>query len=286
MMKSSATHPATQHDHDAEGLLWPELLPDGMERQTFTSPSGREGPIREKLEQWAKLRRERLKEGPRQVTRAGAYGPCRNVRGLMRKRLIAAAAIGLMLGAGAIAEPLREAVKVFTASDALCSSSPRSLEYSPGMERWLPMCASRRTRMTDRFRRSIWLVDEAGRRPLAQLLHGPVASPRTRSLIPPSRYWRIAPVQHGVVARRYAVALAGASNLSWSPDGRMLAFQSFVKEAGVQPAPLPPKPEGATWADPVRSTTRSTIAPTVADWSTAVIRRSSSCRSMAARRGS
>ena len=44
----------------------------------------------------------------------------------------------------------------------------------------------------------------------------------------------------------------GASNLSWSPDGKTLAFQGFVEEPNPDPAGLPPKPEGADWAPPAR----------------------------------
>ena len=54
-----------EYDHETDGSFSGQnYFPDGMERQTFYEPkgAGREGPIREKLEQWAKLRRERSKE--------------------------------------------------------------------------------------------------------------------------------------------------------------------------------------------------------------------------------
>jgi dipeptidyl aminopeptidase/acylaminoacyl peptidase len=46
----------------------------------------------------------------------------------------------------------------------------------------------------------------------------------------------------------------GASNLSWSPDGKTLAFQMFVEEDAPKSAALPSKPEGAEWNKPVRIT--------------------------------
>jgi putative ATPase len=62
MMKQLGYGSGYQYDHDAEGeFSGQNYFPDGMERQTFYEPkgAGREGPIREKLEQWAKARRER-----------------------------------------------------------------------------------------------------------------------------------------------------------------------------------------------------------------------------------
>jgi putative ATPase len=62
MMKQLGYSSGYEYDHDAEGQFsGQDYFPDGMERQTFYEPKGlgREGPIREKLEQWAKLRRER-----------------------------------------------------------------------------------------------------------------------------------------------------------------------------------------------------------------------------------
>ncbi|RMD89806.1 MAG: S9 family peptidase, partial [Calditrichaeota bacterium] len=41
-------------------------------------------------------------------------------------------------------------------------------------------------------------------------------------------------------------------NLTWSPDGKWIAFTMFVKEKPRPFAELPPKPEGAKWAKPPR----------------------------------
>ncbi|MEQ1783172.1 MAG: replication-associated recombination protein A [Hyphomonadaceae bacterium] len=62
LMKNLGYGAGYQYDHDAEGQFSGQnYFPDGMERQEFYQPkgAGREAPIREKLEQWAKIRRER-----------------------------------------------------------------------------------------------------------------------------------------------------------------------------------------------------------------------------------
>jgi len=65
MMKSLGYGSGYEYDHDAQGQFSGQnYFPDGMERQTFYEPkgAGREAPIKEKLDQLAKLRRERSGE--------------------------------------------------------------------------------------------------------------------------------------------------------------------------------------------------------------------------------
>ncbi|MGF1462927.1 MAG: LpqB family beta-propeller domain-containing protein [Maricaulaceae bacterium] len=45
---------------------------------------------------------------------------------------------------------------------------------------------------------------------------------------------------------------ASPGSIAWAPDGRSIAFTQFVKDAHPSPAPLPAKPEGADWAEPVK----------------------------------
>lgn len=59
MMKDLGYGKGYEYDHDAEGgFSGQNYFPDGMERQTFYAPrgAGREGPIRERIEEWAKRR--------------------------------------------------------------------------------------------------------------------------------------------------------------------------------------------------------------------------------------
>lgn len=62
MMKQLGYGAGYQYDHDAEGQFsGQDYFPDGMERQSFYQPkgAGREAPIRERLELWAKRRQDR-----------------------------------------------------------------------------------------------------------------------------------------------------------------------------------------------------------------------------------
>jgi len=62
LMKELGYGAGYAYDHDAqEGFSGQNYFPDGMERQTFYQPEGRgrEREIKERLEQWAKLRAER-----------------------------------------------------------------------------------------------------------------------------------------------------------------------------------------------------------------------------------
>jgi putative ATPase len=78
MMKSLGYGAGYQYDHDADGAFSGQnYFPDGMERQSFYQPkgAGREGPIREKLQQWADIRRQKAEGG--KPVRAGSSKPDR-----------------------------------------------------------------------------------------------------------------------------------------------------------------------------------------------------------------
>ncbi len=156
-------------------------------------------------------------------------------------------------------EPPREAPHNFVAADVFNLEYADSPRISPD-GRWVAYERVAADIMTDRFRRSIWLVDATGRthRPLVQgqgNYSSPEWAPNGRAIAYVAaetggaevRVFYLDTQRSATIAR-----VAGARNLTWSPDGSMLAFQSFVAEPGADPAALPPRPEGAQWADPAR----------------------------------
>jgi dipeptidyl aminopeptidase/acylaminoacyl peptidase len=116
--------------------------------------------------------------------------------------------------------------------------------------------------MSDRFNASLWMVDVDGRRH-RPLVAGPV--PATSPRWSPQGD-RIAYLQSGENGARDVMVLwldtgqrgriarlrETPRHLSWSPDGKHLAFTMQVK-AETTPLVKPRKgPEGSTWSDPVR----------------------------------
>ncbi|MEN8374035.1 MAG: S9 family peptidase [Gemmatimonadota bacterium] len=115
--------------------------------------------------------------------------------------------------------------------------------------------------MTDRAVGSLWLVsaDGSDHRPLLDE-PGRASSPRWspdggRLAYVASDDGRsqifVRWMSSGQTARVTQVEHAPAA-LAWSPDGRWLAFTMLVPGDGPQVAQLPPRPEGAEWAEPAR----------------------------------
>ncbi|MEZ5996226.1 MAG: S9 family peptidase [Hyphomonadaceae bacterium] len=165
-----------------------------------------------------------------------------------------------LLAAGAAAEEQREPARTFVAADVFNLEYADTPRISPDGQ-WVAYVRVSADIMVDRFRRSIWLIDSAGRRhrPLAQgagNYGSPVWSPDGRAVAYVAseadntevRVFYLDSERSATLAR----APGGAANLAWSPDGRSLAFEGFVEESNPDPASLPPRPEGAQWADPAR----------------------------------
>ena len=174
-------------------------------------------------------------------------------------RAAAIAALCFASAAFAQSEPPRERPRNFVAADVFNLEYADSPRISPD-GRWVAYVRVSADIMTDRFRRSIWLVGSNGgaHRPLVQgagNCGSPVWSPNGRAIAYVASEAGGAQVRVFYLDTQRSATIArvsGANNLTWSPDGRTLAFQSFVEESGADPASLPPKPEGAEWAEPAR----------------------------------
>jgi dipeptidyl aminopeptidase/acylaminoacyl peptidase len=115
--------------------------------------------------------------------------------------------------------------------------------------------------MTDRARRNLWVVnaDGSNNRPLrseAKNFSSPRWSPDGTRLAyvsaaegSPQLYVRW--MDSGQTALLTNLVEAPGS-ITWSPDGKSLAFTQLVPLDKAPLAKAPPKPEGATWAPPVK----------------------------------
>ncbi len=115
--------------------------------------------------------------------------------------------------------------------------------------------------MSDRARRNLWVVDADGsnNRPLrseAKNFSSPRWSPDGTRLAyvsaaegSPQLYVRW--MDSGQTALLTNLVEAPGA-IAWSPDGKSLAFTQFVSADKAPLAKAPPKPEGATWAPPVK----------------------------------
>lgn len=171
-----------------------------------------------------------------------------------------AATLAFASTAFAQSEPPRERARNFVAADVFDLEYADNPQISPD-GRWVAYVRVTADVMTDRFRRSIWLVDANGanHRPLVQGAGGygsPVWAPNGRAIAYVANEETGAEVRIFYLDTQRSATIArvpaGAGNLTWSPDGRTLAFQSFVAESSDDPAALPPQPEGAQWAEPAR----------------------------------
>jgi dipeptidyl aminopeptidase/acylaminoacyl peptidase len=116
--------------------------------------------------------------------------------------------------------------------------------------------------MTDRYRPTIWLIDTAtGRQePLiagSGAHRSPRWSPDGRRLAyvstaeGPGAQLHVRWMDGGQTARITGLP-DGPSDIAWSPDGRRLAYLMRVPGDGPSIGKAPPKPEGATWAEPLQ----------------------------------
>ena len=183
----------------------------------------------------------------------------------MRKFLAGLAVLFLWSGA-APAVPPTGPEQLFTARDLFDLEAADDPQISPD-GRWIAYVRRSGDIMTDRFRRSIWLVDTAHRP--ADAARAGDASPA--ALVPDRRpprlhrrrRWRPPAALRaldGSRAKRCRITGLGyaPNSVAWSPDGRQLAYAMFVPDEGQRLGPPQQRPEGAQWAEPLQVITAVT----------------------------
>src|SRR4051812_9212178 len=154
--------------------------------------------------------------------------------------------------------------RAFTARDLFDLEAASDPAISPD-GRWIAYVRRSGDIMTDRFRRSIWLIDtgSGAQAPLATGASQPVWSPDG------TRLAYIAAAEGGRaqlfvrwMSTGQSVAITGLpdspSSVAWSPDGRQIAYAMFVPDEGARLGPPQPRPDGAPWADPLQVITAVT----------------------------
>ena len=182
----------------------------------------------------------------------------------MRFPVLAALAWAAVSSA-ALARPAEGPSRLFTGADlfGLQAASDPQVRPDGGAVAYVRVAADL---MSDRARRSIWLVDPAtgAEVPIAS---GPGSQFSPRWSPDGKRLAYVSTAEDGrpqLFVRwmasgetaRIADLPQSPSQIAWSPDGRQIAFCMFVPDEGAElGAPLR-KPEGAKWAEPLKVITR------------------------------
>jgi len=181
----------------------------------------------------------------------------------------------LLLGVAsvAVAQPAappplsaEQAQRAFTGRDLFSLEAASDPQISPD-GRWIVYVRESNDIMTDRARRTIWLVEVAtgAQTPLVAGAgsHGsPRWSPDGKRLAYVSAPDGAPQLYVMWLADRVSARITGLpdspGSIAWSPDGRQIAYTMRVPGTDTHLGRAPDKPEGAKWADPLQVIDRVT----------------------------
>lgn len=167
----------------------------------------------------------------------------------------------LFPAAASLAAPAAGPERLFTARDLFSLEVATDPQISAD-GRWVAYVRSSADIMTDRFRPTIWLIDTrtGQQRPLAA---GTGAHSQPRWSPNGDRIAYISSAEGGAaqlfvrwMESGEAVRITGLptspSSITWSPDGRQIAYSMFVPDEGMKLGTPQQRPEGAQWAEPLQ----------------------------------
>lgn len=171
-----------------------------------------------------------------------------------------------MLGLGLLNAPQANAIEKFTSEDIFELEAAASPKVSPNGQAVVYVRRSNDV-MSDTTRSNLWIADIDGsdHRPLLSgknNYYSPAWSPRGDRLAyisdqegKPQLYIRWMDTGQTALISNLQ---SSASNLSWSPDGKQIAFTMSVKDK-TKPlkVKMPAKPKGAKWSEPVKYVTKA-----------------------------
>jgi len=181
----------------------------------------------------------------------------------------------LLLGVAsvAVAQPAapppvsaEQAQRAFTGRDLFSLEAASDPQISPD-GRWIAYVRESNDIMTDRARRTIWLIEVATgvQTPLVAGAgsHGsPRWSPDGKRLAYVSAPDGAPQLYVMWLADRVSARITGLpdspGSIAWSPDGRQIAYTMRVPSTDTHLGRAPDKPEGAKWADPLQVIDRVT----------------------------
>ncbi|NEX91731.1 S9 family peptidase [Caulobacter sp. 17J65-9] len=177
----------------------------------------------------------------------------------MRSLMIAASL--LALAGAASAAPAEGPSRKFEGRDLFSLEWASDPQISPN-GRLVAYVRNANDVMTDRARRSIWLVDaDTGAQTPLVAGAGSHASPRWS---PDGKRLAYVSSAEGGAPQLFVRWMADGSTarltglpdspgqITWSPDGKTIAYTLFEPSEGAKLGSAPAKPEGAKWADPLQ----------------------------------
>ena len=184
----------------------------------------------------------------------------------MRTSLLAAIA-GLILAAPALAAVAEGPERAFTGRDLFGLQVATDPQFRPDGAQ-IAYVRMRNDIMTDKARPGIWLVDAktGAQTPLATEDGGALA-PRWSSDGQKLAYVALTAAGPQLFVRwmanghtaRVASLDQAPGDITWTPDGKALAFTMLIPDEAAHLGQAPAKPEGAQWAEPLRVETRVTF---------------------------